>query len=172
MSKTKDGTMDRRALIKAGVLGAAAAGVAVPAAAEETGGETPPGSIWWNEYLADDAARASYFYANVIGWRMKRVAFDDISRLAGPYEKSYIMMSVGSEDTAGIMRIADTDVPGMRKGWFTYLQVADVDAAVARAAQLGGKVIQEPFDESEGTRIAIIEDPEGCLVGLASARKG
>jgi predicted enzyme related to lactoylglutathione lyase len=171
MSETKNGKLDRRALIRAGVLGAAAAGVAVPATAEESNGDEQPG-IWWNEYLADDSARAAYFYSSVVGWRMKRVALDDTSRLAGPYEKSYIMMLSGSEDTAGIMRIADAEISGARKGWFTYLQVPDVDAAVSRAVQLGGKVVHEPYNESETTRIAIIEDTEGCLVGLASTRKG
>jgi predicted enzyme related to lactoylglutathione lyase len=170
MSEAKNGRLDRRALIKASVLGAAAAGVAVPASAEEPVSDQP--GIWWNEYLADDSARAAYFYSSVVGWRMKRVALDDVSRLAGPYEKSYIMMLSGSEDNAGIMRIADAEIAGARKGWFTYLQVPDVDAAVARAVQLGGKVVHEPYDESETTRIAIIEDTEGCLVGLAAARKG
>jgi hypothetical protein len=172
--KAKDeatGALDRRTLMRAGVLGAAAASAVVPAAAQEADDESQPGTIWWSEYLAEDTVRTSYFYSHVVGWRMKRVALEDTTRLAGEGEKSYIMMTVGTEDAAGIMRIADTEVRGARRGWFTYLQVEDVDAAVKRAVILGGKVVQPPFDEGEDARIAVIEDLEGCLVGLASTRK-
>jgi predicted enzyme related to lactoylglutathione lyase len=81
------------------------------------------------------------------------------------------MMS-GRDEVAGVMRVADADFSGARSGWFTYIQVANVDEAAKRATQYGGKVIREPVDSSEedGTRIAVIQDPEGCLVGLVSMK--
>lgn len=164
--------LDRRALIGATALGVAAAGLPVPAAAQEsTGDESAPGSVWWSEYLTQDTVSASHFYSRVVGWRMKLVALDDTSRLAASGEKSYIMMSSGADDVAGFMKIADTDLKGARAGWFTYIRVEDVDAAVGRAVQLGGKVVQRPVEETDNARIAIIEDLEGCLVGLVSVRK-
>ena len=40
---------------------------------------------------------------------------------------------------------------------------------MARAVQQGGKVIREPSEVTPDTEIAIIQDPEGILIGLASA---
>lgn len=163
--------LDRRAFVRSLAVGAAAAGVATQARAE-TAEAAQPGSIWWNEYFAEDPNRANNFYANVIGWRMKLVALDEPARLAQPGEKGYWVMMSGHDEVAGVMRIADADFKGAQAGWFTYIQVANVDQAAARATQYGGKVIREPVDSSEvdGTRIAIIQDPEGCLVGLVSTK--
>lgn len=171
-----DKKLDRRALLSTLAAGAAATGLAAQARAQEAelrdtiDDTTPPGGIWWNEYLANDANRINYFYANVIGWRMKLVALDEPSRLAQPNEKGYMVMLSRGEEAAGVMRLADASYPGARAGWFTYIQVEDADAAARRTVQMGGRVVVEPFDSDENMRIAIIQDPEGCFVGLASKR--
>jgi len=167
--------LDRRALLTTIAAGAAATGLAATARAEDLRLETmheggEPGAIWWNEYLANDANRINHFYANVIGWRMKLVSLEEPSRLAEPDEKSYMVMLSRGEETAGVMRLVDADFPASRPGWFTYIQVDNVDEAARRTVQLGGRVIREPVDSDENMRIAVIQDPEGCLVGLAAKR--
>jgi uncharacterized protein len=166
--------IDRRAFVTTLAAGAAAAGLATQARAQAeevtTHDEGEPGSIWWNEYLANDANRMNFFYSNVIGWRMKLVSLEEPSRLATPDEKGYMVMLSKGEEAAGVMRLVDADFSGARAGWFTYIRVDDVDAATRRAVQLGGKIIREPVDSDEEMRIAVIQDPEGCLVGLASKR--
>jgi hypothetical protein len=177
MSKTKsqnvsNGALDRRTLLKASVLGAAAAGVVVPASAQAPDAdESQPGTVYWSEYLTKDLARMSFFYSSVVGWKMKLVSLDDPSRLAQAGENGYMVMMSGTDEAAGVMRIADAEFTNARSGWFTYLQVENVDEAVSRAVRLGGKVVQKPFDENENTRIAVIEDLEGCMAGLVSHRK-
>jgi len=169
--------LDRRALLTTLAAGAAATGLAATQARAaddlrlETmheGGE--PGAIWWNEYLANDANRINHFYANVIGWRMKLVSLEEPSRLATADEKGYMVMLSRGEETAGVMRLVDADFEGARPGWFTYIQVDNVDEAARRCTQLGGRVVREPVDSDENMRIAVIQDPEGCLVGLAAKR--
>jgi predicted enzyme related to lactoylglutathione lyase len=169
--------LDRRALLTTIAAGAAATGIAATANAQpqdlrlETmheGGE--PGAIWWTEYLANDANRINHFYANVIGWRMKLVSLEEPSRLAEPDEKSYMVMLARGEETAGVMRLVDADFPASRPGWFTYIQVDNVDEAARRTVQLGGRIVRAPVDSDENMRIAVIQDPEGCLVGLAAKR--
>lgn len=172
--------MDRRAFVRSLAVGAAAAGVASQARAEDGAAPaaaaaaptTQPGQIWWSEYLAEDPNRANNFYANVIGWRMKLVALDEPARLAQAGEKGYWVMMSGKDEVAGVMRLADADFEGGRPGWFTYIQVPNVDEAAKRAVQYGGKIVREPVDSSEedSTRIAVIQDPEGCLVGLVSMK--
>ncbi len=173
-----DKKLDRRALLTTLAAGAAATGLAAATAKAEDlrmetihDGEGEPGAIWWNEYLAQNPDRMNHFYATVVGWRMKLVSLDEPSRLAQPDEKGYMVMLSKGEETAGVMRLQDAEFPGARSGWFTYIQVEDADAAARRAVQLGGRIVREPVDSDEDMRIAVIQDPEGCLVGLASKRR-
>jgi predicted enzyme related to lactoylglutathione lyase len=46
-----------------------------------------------------------------------------------------------------------------------YFAVADADAAAAKAAELGGAVMVEPFDIPVG-RIAVISDPQGAVFSI------
>jgi predicted enzyme related to lactoylglutathione lyase len=47
-----------------------------------------------------------------------------------------------------------------------YVGVEDMDAALAKARQLGGRVVQEPVSVP-GVSFALIADPQGRVVGLA-----
>src|SRR5262245_27721178 len=117
--------MDRRLFVSAlaaGTAGAAAVGLAAKASATDAiESETEvelrptteavaagvPGAIWWNEYLSADADKTNFFYANVIGWKMRLVSLDEPSRLAKPGEKNYMVMLSNDEEAAGVMRITD-----------------------------------------------------------------
>src|SRR6266853_643896 len=46
-----------------------------------------------------------------------------------------------------------------------FIAVDDVDSAVNRARELGGRVIQEP-QHVPGVSFALIADPQGHIVGL------
>ena len=46
-----------------------------------------------------------------------------------------------------------------------FIAVDDVDSAVSRARELGGRVIQEP-QHVPGVAFALIADPQGHVVGL------
>src|SRR5262245_46569774 len=162
--------IDRRAFVTTLAAGAAATGLASQSAKAEDQAAGEPGAIWWNEYMAQDSNRMNNFYATVVGWRMKLVSLDEPSRLAKPDEKSYMVMLSNGEEAAGVMRVQDAEFSA-RPGWFTYIQVDDADAAARRAVQLGGRIVREPVDSEENMRIAVIQDPEGCLVGLASKRR-
>jgi predicted enzyme related to lactoylglutathione lyase len=56
---------------------------------------------------------------------------------------------------------------GLSPGLTFYVQVEDLDQALARAAELGaGKVLQPPSDVPGVGRFAVFADPEGNRVGL------
>ena len=50
--------------------------------------------------------------------------------------------------------------------WIAYISVDDVDAAVAKASSLGGKVIEPPSDIPGVGRRARIADPQGAEICL------
>ena len=48
--------------------------------------------------------------------------------------------------------------------------MADVDAAAARAEQVGGAVVEAAFDMRDSGRIAVCEDPQGAVFGVWQPR--
>ena len=50
-----------------------------------------------------------------------------------------------------------------------YVEVPDVEAALAKAENLGGSRMMGPETVTEGVEIGQFEDPEGHLVGLVKA---
>jgi predicted enzyme related to lactoylglutathione lyase len=47
-----------------------------------------------------------------------------------------------------------------------YVEVPDVEAALAKAASLGGSRMMGPDKVTEGVEIGLFNDPEGHLIGL------
>ena len=47
-----------------------------------------------------------------------------------------------------------------------YVRVADIDAILARATELGGSVILPKFSPDGSAQLALVADPEGHVVGL------
>ena len=47
-----------------------------------------------------------------------------------------------------------------------YVRVADVDAVLARAVELGGTVIMPKFSPDGVAQLGLVADPEGHVVGL------
>ena len=75
------------------------------------------------------------------------------------------MFTTEGREAAGAMKLDDAGLAGA-SAWLPYIQVADVDAAAAKAVELGGKLLSGPFDVPGSGRMATIEDPDGARVGL------
>lgn len=91
------------------------------------------------------------FYENAFGW-VTHTAVDSP-------ELRYTTLGKDEDALAGIMDDSIFDSTGPSY-WTFYVQVADVDAATARAAELGGTVTMEAEDTPYG-RLAGIADPAG-----------
>ena len=50
--------------------------------------------------------------------------------------------------------------------WLSTIEVEDVDVAVAKAAELGAAIIQQPKDMANIGRFAVMRDPNGAAIGL------
>jgi uncharacterized protein len=100
--------------------------------------------VHW-EIEARDPERQRSFYAALFNW--------DVGD--GPIMQ--IGAGVGGPEPgpAGHIRASD------RSGVSLYVQVRDLRASLARAGELGGAVVAEPFDVPGGPTIAGITDPEG-----------
>jgi predicted enzyme related to lactoylglutathione lyase len=110
----------------------------------------------WFEVLGSDAARTQAFYTELFGWKLNDSGFPGY-------------------------RLVDTDAGGrgIQGGlgaggdsrWATvYANVADIDAALARAERLGATRLYGPDAVDDHTRTAAIRDPAGNVFGVYQHR--
>ena len=110
------------------------------------------GSFIWYELLTTDADAAAAFYGEVIGWTAAN---------AGVPGVDYRIFSAAGTDVAGHMTIPEDGAEmGMRPGWYGYVGVDDVDAAVAGIEAAGGSVLVPAMDLDGVGRMAFVTDPQ------------
>jgi uncharacterized protein len=107
-----------------------------------------PGGVGWNELNTPDLDGAVAFYSAVFG-----VTWASYGDGGGP---DYRVFSAGDTLAGGATGSATPF-------WRTYFVVADTDATVATARQLGATVTAEPFDTPNG-RTAHLQDPVGAAL--------
>ena len=109
----------------------------------------------WSELISPDVGESRNFYSALLGW----TAHD-----AQAGDSAYTLFRKDGKEIAGLMAPPNADTPAPM--WFTYITVDDVDATVAMAEKLGGKVLQPAFDVPQVGRGAVIADSTGAAVGL------
>src|SRR3954454_15907776 len=107
----------------------------------------PPGTFSWAELATSDADAAKSFYSTLFGWD-----YDD-----NPIGDGQVY-SVARRDGKRVAALFASEQP---PHWNCYVTVASVDEATARAGELGGNVISEPFDVMDLGRMSVIADPTG-----------
>lgn len=121
-----------------------------------------PGFATWFELLTRDYDATVNFCSDVFGWAPEVVADTP--------EFRYTVGRVAGEEVAGVMSTGDqrpegaTGVPTEAPAqWSVYIAVADADATLARAVELGGAVVYSPHESPYG-QLAALTDPTGALV--------
>ena len=132
------------------------------------------GSVNFNGLNTRDIERAKAFYGAVFGWETLDLGGgDDMWTLPGygdhleegsPGLREQ-MKGMGAPDgfidvVAGIQKLGD-DRPDTPPHWDVTFAVDDADGTAARARELGGTVLAEPFD-APWVRMAVIADPQGA----------
>ncbi|HET9521654.1 MAG TPA: VOC family protein [Candidatus Limnocylindrales bacterium] len=107
------------------------------------------------EVVGRDGPALVQFYSRLFGWEF------DTNNPGGygmtDHEKTGVVVGIGS-------------TPDGSAGHVTgYVTVPDVDAALARASELGGTVVMPKFSPGPGATLALLADPEGHVIGLTEA---
>jgi len=111
----------------------------------------------WFEVLTSEYDAAVHFYENVFGW--------DTHTMSDTPGFRYTTLGKDEYAVAGIMA-----VDGVSR-WSAYLMVADTDAALARAVELGGTAVDGPVDTPYG-RLATVSDPNGIPFKVMGPNRG
>jgi uncharacterized protein len=110
------------------------------------------------EIMGRDGAALRSFYGDLFDWKVnhdERLAY-------GLVDRADNLTSEGVGIGGGIGQLPD-EMPGYVT---VYVEVPDVEAAMQRAAELGGQRVMGPEQVMEGVEIGIFTDPEGHVVGL------
>ncbi|RQO60592.1 glyoxalase [Paucibacter sp. KBW04] len=115
---------------------------------------TPACPFVWYELMTTDAAAATAFYSQVVGWS----AAD-----AGMPGMDYTLLSIGGSQIAGLMALTqDMRAAGVPSCWVGYVGVANVDAQAERIVKAGGTLHMPPTDIPGVGRFASFADPQGA----------
>ena len=113
------------------------------------------------ELHAVDREGAFDFYANQFGWTKADAL--DMGEPMGIYQ----IFSINDMPIGGMMKKMD-DLP--IPFWLFYINIDDIDAAVARLTEANGKVLSGPHQVPGGSWIVQCTDPEGVIFALEGKR--
>src|SRR5690242_6043299 len=105
------------------------------------------------EIWSSDADASRAFFGDLFGWTYPT---------EGAYP-GYTFVDTGVPDA---LNTAISPLQGDSDLVTFFVGVEDINAATARAAELGGRIVQEPVSVP-GVAFALIADPLGHVVGLA-----
>lgn len=121
---------------------------------EAAAAQPPVGRFVWHDLVTPDIEKARKYYADLVGWTYKD--FD-----MGP-GGTYTMIHAGDTEWGGFMQLDPER--GAPPHWISYVTVADVDAAAAKAQELGGTVLVPAMDIPTVGRFAVISSPTGAAL--------
>ena len=109
--------------------------------------------VHW-ELWSKEPQRAADFYARVFDWKVQEIP-----------ELSYHMVDTGGAGgiNGGIMKPKEGPWPG---NMAFYVDVEDIDAAMARIVEAGGKVVVARQEIPGMGAFGLFEDPEGRVLGV------
>jgi len=115
---------------------------------------TSRGRFVWHELMTTDPEAAMKFYTQVVGWKTE--AWDK--------HTSYMMWMTERGPVGGLMTLpSEAKIQGAPPHWLVYVGTPDLDATVADAVRLGGRVLKPATAIPEVGRFAILADPQGAV---------
>ena len=129
-----------------------------------------PGSVNFNGLHTRDPEAAKAFYGAVFGWEALPMgmwalrAYGDHLELLNPGTRARTREFGGPErfeEVVAALSVIPDDQPDTPAHWDVTFGVADADAIAAKAKELGGTVVVEPFD-APWIRGTVIRDPQGA----------
>ena len=122
-----------------------------------------PNTMSWNELATRDVEGSKEFYGKVFGWQTNDMEFGGSTYTVW----SLPGVEVGQGNGIGGMMEMNEQFPAdLPPHWLVYFAVEDADATAARAGELGGTAIAEPFDVEGVGRIAVLGDPNGAAFAV------
>jgi hypothetical protein len=119
---------------------------------------TAPGRFVWHELITVNPTDAEAFYTDVVGW----------SRQDFPMgHATYRMIVAGGVPIGGIVPM--DAAAGIRPHWVASVTVDNVEEALQRAIDAGGRKLSDPMDVPDVGRMVGMADPQGAIIQAYAA---
>jgi predicted enzyme related to lactoylglutathione lyase len=113
------------------------------------------------EIIGQDAERLRSYYSELFGWEINA---------DNPMNYGIVAREGNvNADGVGIGGGIGTGPEGYSGHVTFYIEVPDVEAALAKAESLGGTRMMGPDQPMEGLEIGLFTDPEGHTIGLVKS---
>jgi uncharacterized protein len=119
----------------------------------------PAGTPTWIDLVTPDNDAARAFYQAVFGWE-----YD----IGAPEFGGYTTARLGQRMVAGVVG-PQPDAPPLPAAWSLYFASDNIEADVARAVELGAKVMYPTMAVGEFGTMATLEDPTGAAFSFWQA---
>lgn len=119
-----------------------------------------PGAFCWNELATTDLESAKQFYSGLFGWEYQSDSSDF----------PYVSIKVGGRENGGMISMPP-GAEGMPPCWSAYFTVANLDEALQKITQTGGKILFGPQDIEEVGPFAVVSDPQGAVFDVIELRR-
>ena len=125
-----------------------------------------PGMFSWADLATTDREGSTRFYTQLL-----ELEHADVPVGVGAF---YTVLNKGGKSCAAIYDMPPEmrEMTGGHPAWKAYFTVESADAAAARASELGGVVLQGPFDVFEEGRMVLIQDPTGAVFAVWEPKRG
>lgn len=123
------------------------------------------------DLTVENATQVAHFYRDVVGYQLNEIDMGGYS--------DYVLATSPEHGVAGVChaRGENDALRDTRRGasqpavWMLYFTVSDMDAAVAKVKEHGGKLRGEVRTLGPMGKMAVIEDPSGAISALYEAAK-
>jgi len=108
----------------------------------------------WNELWSADTVDSLRFYQQLAGYQT-------LPPPPGQPSDDYEVLIADDTWAAGLTSLPFAE---MNSQWVPAIRVADLDEAVARVKEFGGRVVIEPDHDLSTHRVAMVQDPTGAIL--------
>jgi len=126
---------------------------------ESPSGKVLQGKFIWHDLITPDIKLAGKFYTDLFGWDIK-------------YINNYAVIRNNGRLIGGMLQIIPQDGNEKPAVWLPSVSVENIEQAVKRATDQGGKILNGPLDMDKRGRAALIRDTQGCDIVLLNAKGG
>jgi predicted enzyme related to lactoylglutathione lyase len=113
------------------------------------------------EIIGKDGAKLQQYYSELFGWEINA---------ENPMNYGIVVREGNvNSDGAGIGGGVGTGPDGYDGHVTFYIEVPDVEAALAKAESLGGTRLMGPEQPMEGLEVGLFTDPEGHTIGVVKS---
>jgi predicted enzyme related to lactoylglutathione lyase len=119
-----------------------------------------PGTPSWVDLSTPDPEAAKRFYGGLFGWEG-----EDVEPGEG---MTYTILRLNGDAVGGLFEREGLEEAG-GPHWINYVSVESADETAGRARELGGEVVEEPFDILDVGRMTAVKDPTGSGVAVWQA---